>query len=92
MTEQQLRKEYHKKWKKENPAKHVALLVCYIEGMIPFTIAVVQMIGGINDKKVGTMLVCLVVFFVLAVISLVLSMDQRKGWKAYLEANRNRLK
>lgn len=92
MTEQQLRKEYHKKWKKENPAKHVALLICYIEDMIPLTIAVVQMIGGINDKKVGTMLVCLVVFFVLAVISLVLSMDQRKGWKAYLEANRDRLK
>lgn len=92
MTEQQLRKEYNEKWKKENPTKYVAWLVCYIADMIPLAVAVVQMIGGINDKKVGIMLVCLVVFFVLAIISLVLSMDQRKGWKAYLEANRDRLK
>lgn len=55
-------------------------------------IAVVQIMGGLNDEKVGTMIVCLVAFLVLSVISLVLSMDQKRGWKAYLEANRDRLK
>ncbi len=92
MTEQQLRKEYNEKWKKENPTKYIVWIVCYIADIIPLAIALVQIMGGLNDEKVGTMLVCLVAFFVLGVISLVMSMDQKRGWKAYLEANRDRLK
>ncbi len=92
MTEQQLRKEFQEKWKKENPTKYIVWLICYVADMIPLAIAVVQLIGGMNDKKVGTMIVCLIAFLVLGIVTMVISLEQKKGWKAYLEDNKNRLK
>ncbi len=92
MTMNDLKKEHTEKWRKENPTKYMVWLICYIGDMIPIVIGVTQLMGPLNDKKVGTMLVCLAAIAVLSVISMVISLERGKDWKAYLEANRNRLK
>lgn len=94
MTTQELRKEYNELWKKKNPTKHMVWLICYIGDIIPIVVALLQMLSGdgLNDKKVSTMVICLVVMFVMVAISMVISLEQNKGWKAYLEENRGRLK
>ncbi len=93
MTKQELRKEYNEQWKKENPTKYVVWLISYIGDSIPIVIMLLQLLGGeLNDKKVSTMIICLVVMFVMMTISMVISVEQRKGWKVYLEKNKDRLK
>ncbi len=93
MTKQELQKEYNELWKAENPTKYVVWLVCYIGDLIPLVVALLQLMDGeLNDKKVSTMVICLAVMFVLGIISMVISCDRNKGWKKYLEENRDRLK
>ncbi len=92
MTKQELRKEYNEQWKKENPTKYVVWLISYIGDIIPAAIMLLQLLGGLNDKKVSTMIICLVVLFVMMTISMVISVEQKKGWKVYLEKNKDRLK
>lgn len=94
MTTQELRKEYNELWKKKNPTKYMVWLICYVGDIIPIVVALLQLLGrgGLNDKKVSTMIVCLVVMFVMMIIAMVISLEQKKGWKAYLEENRGRLK
>lgn len=92
MTEDQLKKEHEEKWRKENPTKYMVWLICNVADLIPMVIAVTQFIGPMNDKKVGTMLVCLAAMAVLIVISLVISVEKGKDWRAYLAANRHRLR
>ncbi len=93
MTQQQLKKEYDEMWKKSNPVKYVVWLICYIADLIPVVIILAQLgRGGMNDKKAGIILACIAVIIVLAVISMVFSLDRGRGWKKYLEENRHRLK
>lgn len=77
----------------ENPGKYIVWLVCYIGDIIPLVVMLLQLLGGgLNDKKVGTIAVCLVVAFVMMIISAIIKLEQNKDWKAYLEKNQNRLK
>ncbi len=92
MTQAQLKKEFTEKWKKENPQKYTVWLICYFADLIPIVIAAVQLMGGLNDKKIGTIFVCFAIAAVLGIITLILSSEQKKDWKKYLEENKNRLK
>lgn len=94
MTTQELRKEYNEQWKKENPTKYTVWLICYIGDIIPIAVMLLQLLGrgGLDDKKISTMIICMVVLFVMMIIAMVISLDQKKGWRAYLEENQKRLK
>lgn len=93
MTKRELRNEFNEQWKKENPGKYMVWLICYIGDIIPIVVMLSQLLGGeLNDKKAGTMAVCVVVVLVMMSICTIIKLEQNKDWKAYLEKNQNRLK
>ncbi len=93
MTKRELRNEFNEQWKKENPGKYIVWLICYIGDIIPTVVMLLQLLGGeLNDKKAGTMAVCVVVLLVMMIICMIIKLEQNKDWKAYLEKNQNRLK
>lgn len=93
MTKRELRNEFNEQWKRENPGKYMVWLICYIGDIIPIVVMLSQLLGGeLNDKKAGTMAVCVVVVLVMMSICTIIKLEQNKDWKAYLEKNQNRLK
>ncbi len=92
MSQKELRKEFSEKWQKENPQKYIVRLICWVADIIPIVIMLFQLSGGMNDSKVTTICICITVFFVAEIISVIISSQQRKDWNKYLEENKARMK
>lgn len=92
MTEKELQKEYYENWKKENPQRYLLWIICRVADVIPVVIALFQLNGGMNDEKVTTIVICFVVLIVMELLAAIAISSERKGWKKYLEANKDRLK
>lgn len=92
MTEKELQKEYYENWKKENPQRYLLWIICRVADVIPVVIALFQLNGGMNDEKVTTIVICFVVLIVMEILAAIAISSERKGWKKYLEANKDRLK
>ena len=92
MTEKELRKQYTKEWKERRPRQHLAWLICYVEAWVPVVVVLIQLVGGINDEKIGIIAICIVIFVVLEIISAVIMVAHMREWPQYLEENKERLK
>lgn len=92
MTEKELQKEYYEKWKKDNPQRYLLWIICRVADVIPVVIGLFQLNGDMNDKKAAAIVICIVVVLVMEILAAVAISSERKGWKGYLEANRDRLK
>lgn len=84
MTKQELRKQFDTQWKQKNQVKYVVWLIFYIGSFVPLAVLLFNLIGGLNDKKVYTIAICIILFFVMEVIAAVVNLDRNRSWKQYL--------
>ena len=91
MSERELKKEFTEKWRKDNPTKYIIWQIFYFADIIPVVVILTQITGRMNDKKVATIGICLAVCLVLGIICIIISSEQKRDWKIYLEQNRHRL-
>lgn len=88
MNEKELRKAYDAEWKKNQPTKYLVWLICYVGSFVPLAMGALQLVGGLDDGKVVTMVVCILAFFVLEIIAAVVMTEHKRGWKAYLDSHK----
>lgn len=91
MTKRELGTEFQEKWKKESSNKYMMMLACDAGEIVSVVIALLQLPGGLDDKKVTIMAIWLVVSCALGFISKTIKKEQKKDWEAYLEKNQDRL-
>ena len=91
MTVKELKKEYFEKWRKEEPLKYTMWLIFFYGSCIPTFIGLIIFLGGINDKNIGSIFICLIIDVVMYIIAITLASEQRKGFKKYLEENKDRI-
>lgn len=91
MTEKELKKQYYKEWQEKQPTKYVTWLVFYYGSLVPVIIALAQILGGLNDGKAVTMMVCYGIWIVMEVIALILAFERNRGWKEYRKAHLDQL-
>ncbi len=89
MNVNELRKAYDKEWKEKSGGKYIVWLICYIGGLVPLLVACLQLLGGLNDQKIFTIIICMAIFFVMEIIAAVIGIERKKGLKAYLDLHKN---
>ncbi len=92
MTVKELKKEYFEKWRKEEPLKYIMWLIFLCGSCIPAFIGLIIFLSGINEKNIGSIFICLIIYAVMYIISITIASEQRKGFKKYLEENKDKIK
>ncbi|MCI8497484.1 MAG: hypothetical protein HFE85_04465 [Clostridiales bacterium] len=93
MTEKELVRQYHERWKKQKPVESVLWLVTYIGGLIPLLLAMVYLLAeGNNENSVIVVVICILLFLLIKLISAAIMVRHHQRWLKYREQNSDKLK